>query len=199
MEKSQLRRVIRERNQLSDDESDQIVRVLRDYSDGRLEKREAAQQLRGYVPHEQQASLLGLDLDDLLPVVLALIGGRELQGRQDLGSLIGRTLGGQDGRLDIGDLLGGLLGGGRTATPRNDQGDLDVRGLVGDLLNRRDDDNRPTSSGGIGDLLGGLLGGTAASGQGGIGDLLGGLLGGEQRATNDDNDDKRDHNLRKRR
>ena len=187
-QKSRLRRVLRERNNLSDDDSDNIVRVLNEYSQGRLEKREAARQLRPYVPEEQQANLLGVDLDDLLPLVLALVGGNEVRGQGGVGDMLGRFLGDrgtsapQDNGLDIGDLLGGLLGGGSTSTPRNSQGDLDLRGLLGGLLNQDDDNDprTPSNSGGLMDMLNGMLG------------------SGSSTDSRSDRSSGRDHNLRKR-
>ncbi|MBZ0286466.1 MAG: DNA repair protein RecO [Anaerolineae bacterium] len=82
-----MRRVIQQRNDLSDDDGAQIERVLRDYSEARLDDRETAHQLRGYVPNSE-----GLGMDDLLPLVTMLLQGRGGSG-------------------DIGDLIGGLLGG----------------------------------------------------------------------------------------
>jgi hypothetical protein len=194
---NRLRRVIQQRNALTDDDGDHIVRVLRDYSEGRVEKREAAQQLRGYVPQEQQASLMGLDMDDLLPLVMLLLGGSQGRSQGGVGDLLSRFLGDRTTHApqsgsDIGDLLGGLLGGRPQATPRQPSGDIDLRGLIGGLLDRNDNDDDNDYDRRYNDNLSSFT------------DLLGGLLGGDQgrsrgdfgSARDDDND--RDHNLRKR-
>jgi hypothetical protein len=127
---SRLRQRIQERNnQLSDNDTEDIERVLQEFRARRLSKREAAQQLREYVPEEKQANLAGMGMDDLLPLVGLLIGDSTIRG--GIGSVLGRFFNSEGG------ILGGLLGGNNR---RNDS-DFDLRNIVGGILDGREDDS----------------------------------------------------------
>lgn len=190
MPMSQMRRVIQRRNNLSEQEGEQIEGVLRAYSERRISKEEAAHQLGAYVPNQA-----GLDLDDLLPVLLALLSGR--QGSSDISDLIGSFLGGRQDQgyaqprsNDLGDMIGALLGGGQSnaAAPNdNSARGMDLNDLIGAFLNR--DQQAETRS--------------PQQPGGGLFDLLEDLLGGDQDATpyraTTDRPTTGDHNLRRRR
>jgi len=186
---SQMRRVIQRRNNLSDTDSEAVENVLRAYADRRLSDQEAARQLRGYVPNQA-----GLDLDDLLPIVLALLSGR--QGQGGVSDLIGSFLGGQQNQSSptsgggLGDMIGALLGGGQDTQYTNQPStrNIDLHDLIGTFLNREQPvprQQRPTQQGG------------------GIVDLLDDLLAGDddntQYRASTSRETSNDHNLRKRR
>lgn len=181
---SQMRRVIQRRNKLSEADSEAIERVLRAYSERRISDQDAARQLRGYVPNEA-----GLDLDDLLPILLALLSGR--QSRGGVSDLIGTFLGGGQNQPHptqgggLGDMIGALLGGQQNPQypTQPSSRDFDLHDLIGTFLNRDQpvQRQRPAQRQG-----------------GGIFDLFDDLLGGDQ----DDQPQRvstRDRNLRKRR
>ncbi len=148
MEKSRLRRTLREQNNLSDDDTFDIERVLREYSEGRLAKREAARRLSEYVPEEKRANLLGLEMDDLLPLVAALLGGAAIGSQGGIGGIIGRFLGNRSGSgrdFDLGGILGNILGNNRASNARDSQSDFDLQGLIGGILGNDSAENKSSS------------------------------------------------------
>lgn len=130
-----LRRVIQQRNDLSEHDSERVERILRSYSERRITEREATYQLHRYVPTEAAA----LDLDDMLPMLLALLAGQQGQGKiRDLFNrfLDCRNMQGQLGGVDcLGDLIDSFLSQRSASSHQRAAHDADPRGLVDQLMN----------------------------------------------------------------
>lgn len=121
----------------------------------------------------------GISLDNILPLLLMILGGGKSgntgSSTDIIGSILSGLLGGQGTTpsqtgqgIDLGGLLGGLLGGQSSASQGSQDGGLG--GLLGSLLGGQATPSQ-TSQGGV---LGGQTGSSGASG----GDLLGTLIGG---------------------
>ncbi len=106
----------------------------------------------------------GISLENILPLLLMILGG----GKN------GTTGSSTD---IIGSILGGLLGGQGTTSSQSGQG-IDLGGLLGSLLGGQNSTAQPSQGGGLADILGGLLGGQSGSSGNSSGDLLGTLIGG---------------------
>ena len=106
----------------------------------------------------------GITLENILPLLLMILGG----GKS------GTTGSSTD---IIGSILGGLLGGQGTTSSQSGQG-IDLGGLLGSLLGGQNSTAQPSQGGGLADILGGLLGGQSGSSSTSSGDLLGTLIGG---------------------
>jgi hypothetical protein len=129
----------------------------------------------------------GITLENILPLLLMILGGGKSgttgSSTDIIGSILGGLLGGQgttssqSGQgIDLGGLLGGLLGGQSTA-PQGSQ-DSGLGGLLGSILGGQNTTSQPSQGGDLGDILGGVLGGQTGSSSTSSGDLLGTLIGG---------------------
>lgn len=130
---------------------------------------------QGFSQAAQNIKGSSITLENILPLLLMILGG-------------GKSTTNGSSTDVIGSILGSLLGGqGKTSTRSGGQG-MDLGDLLGSLLGGQSTASQGTQDGGMGGLLGSLLGGqntTSQPSQGGIlgrqsgssGTLGGGLLG----------------------
>lgn len=119
-----------ERMKFSENDDEEIARILQEFRAGRMQRRQAQQQLRRYVPEEQESGkqdglVGGMGMDDLLPLVGLVLGDSQIRG--GLGNILGRFLGGREG------FLGGLFGG----SSNQSTSDNDLRDVIGNFLDNR--------------------------------------------------------------
>jgi len=131
----------------------------------------------------------GITLENILPLLLMILGGGKSgtsgSSTDIIGSILGSLLGGQSTTssqsgqgTDLGGLLGGLLGSQSTATSSQGSQDSGLGGLLGSILGGQNTTSQPSQGGDLGDILGGALGGQTGSSGSSTGDLLGTLIGG---------------------
>lgn len=129
----------------------------------------------------------GISLENILPLLLMILGGGKSgstgSSTDIIGSILGGLLGGQgttspqSGQgTDLGGLLGSLLGG-QSTTSQGSQ-DSGLGGLLGSILGGQNTTSQSSQGGDLGDILGGVLGGQTGSSSSAGGDLLGTLIGG---------------------
>jgi hypothetical protein len=125
---------------------------------------------QGFSQAAQKIKGTGITLENILPLLLMILGG-------------GKSSSGAGSSTDIiGSILGGLLGGQNASSSQSGQG-IDLGGLLGSILGGgQSSSTQSAQGGGLGDILGGILGGQPASSSGSsgssAGDLLGTLIGG---------------------
>lgn len=129
----------------------------------------------------------GITFENILPLLLMILGGGKGGNTGSSTDIIGSILGGllsghgstssQSGQgTDLGGLLGGLLGGQSTTSQGSQDGGLG--GLLGSILGGQNTTSQSSQGGDLGDILGDVLGGQSGSSSSAGGDLLGTLIGG---------------------